>query len=172
MYWVVRILAVVALLPLLVACKSSERLLGSNKWTAQKELRIAENESPLNQAKGNFQAGQYGLAEKRYRKAVESDPKNAEAWLGLAATYDRIKRFDNANQAYDVVVKLVGFTPTVLNNLGYHYYLRGDLTKARKTWSAAQAKDPDNPFIKNNLDLLDRTPEACSDTNVRRPGRC
>jgi Flp pilus assembly protein TadD len=165
-------MAVMALVPLLAACKTPERFLREIDVAKNKELRIAENESALQQAKANFKAGQYGLAEKRYRKAVEKDPKNAEAWLGLAATYDRIKRFDNANQAYDVVVNLVGFTPTVLNNLGYHYYLRGDLRKARKTWSAAHAKDPDNQFINNNLALLDKTPSACSDTNVRAAGHC
>lgn len=157
MYWIMRIVTVVALLPLLAACKTSETSLNGSGWS-NRSSRISEDASPLKQAKINFQNGQYGLAEKRYRKAVENNPKRAEAWLGLAATYDRLKRFDTANQAYDVVVKLVGFTPTVLNNLGYHYYLRGDLRKARKTWRAAQAKDPNNPFIKNNLELLDKTP--------------
>ncbi|GBF25993.1 hypothetical protein MnTg02_01029 [bacterium MnTg02] len=157
MYWIMRIVTVMALLPLLAACKTSETSLNGSGWSNRSSM-ISEDASPLKKAKINFANGQYGLAEKRYRKAVENNPKTAEAWLGLAATYDRLKRFDTANQAYDVVVKLVGFTPTVLNNLGYHYYLRGDLRKARKTWLAAQAKDPNNPFIKNNLELLDKTP--------------
>lgn len=99
--------------------------------------------------------GDYGNAEKHYRKAVEKDPKNAEAWLGLAATYDRLKRFDNANKAYDIVIKLVGFTPTVLNNLGYHYILRGNYATARRTLEAAEKKDPSNEFIQNNIRLLE-----------------
>jgi Flp pilus assembly protein TadD len=44
-----------------------------------------------------------------------------------------------------------------MNNQGYSYLLRGDHRRARKTLLAAQMKDPANPFIKNNLDLLDES---------------
>ena len=42
-------------------------------------------------------------------------------------------------------------TPEILNNQGFSYILRGDYRRARETLLAAQAKDPDNPYIKNNL---------------------
>jgi Flp pilus assembly protein TadD len=35
--------------------------------------------------------------------------------------------------------------------------LRGDYRRARSTLLAAQAKDPGNPYIKNNLRLLDNS---------------
>ena len=35
--------------------------------------------------------------------------------------------------------------------------LRGDYKHARETLLAAAAKDPRNPYIKNNLDLLDKS---------------
>ncbi len=73
---------------------------------------------------------------------------------GLAASYDRLKRFDNADKAYDAVVKLVGYTPTVLNNLAYHQMLKGDLASARRSLDAASQADPNNPYIKNNMQLL------------------
>jgi len=41
----------------------------------------------------NFRQGNYGLAERYFRRAVESGPREAEAWLGLAASYDRLHRF-------------------------------------------------------------------------------
>ena len=44
--------------------------------------------------------GNYGLAEENYRKAVELGPRDLDAWLGLAASYDRLKRFDLADRAY------------------------------------------------------------------------
>jgi len=53
------------------------------------------------------------------------------------------------------LLKMVGQTPTVLNNRGYHYILRGDYASARQTLAAAQAADPGNPFIRNNLSLLE-----------------
>jgi Flp pilus assembly protein TadD len=101
-----------------------------------------------------YQHGQYGLAEQSFRRAVEQDHNNAEAWLGLAASYDRLRRFDRAKQAYDALVKLVGRTPVVLNNLGYHYFLSGDRTRARETLIAALRSDPENEQIRDNLALV------------------
>ena len=111
----------------------------------------------LSLAKENFRQGNYGMAERYFRRAVEAGPKDAEAWLGLAAAYDRLKRFDLADRAYDQLVKLTGPTPAVLNNIGYSYMLRGDTRRARETLLSAQAKDPANPYIKNNLDLLEKS---------------
>ena len=108
----------------------------------------------LQKAKENYRDGNYGLAERFFRQAVEERHTNAEAWLGLAASYDRLKRFDHAERAYDALVKLAGYTPTVLNNLAYHQMLRGDLVSARRSLEAAHSADPGNPYIKNNMDLL------------------
>jgi Flp pilus assembly protein TadD len=108
----------------------------------------------LEKAKKNYAEGNYGLAERFYRQAIEERHNNAEAWLGLAASYDRLKRFDLADRAYDALIKLVGYTPTVLNNLAYHQMLRGDLVAARRSLEAAAQADPGNPYVKNNLNLL------------------
>jgi Flp pilus assembly protein TadD len=108
----------------------------------------------LEKAKENFRNGEYGLAERYYRQAIEERHSNVEAWLGLAASYDHLKRFDEADKAYKVVTSMAGNTPSVLNNLGYHYMLKGDLKLAETTLRAAEAQDPTNPYIKNNLALL------------------
>lgn len=111
-------------------------------------------ETQTQKGKRYYRDGDYGLAEKSFRKAVEEDHNDAEGWLGLAASYDRLKRFDLADRAYDVVIKLVGYTPTVLNNLGYHQLLLGNRDAAKKDLVAAQNGDPKNPFIQNNLLLM------------------
>lgn len=105
-------------------------------------------------AKQNFQKGNYGNAERFYRQAVEENPRDVDSWLGLAATYDRLKKYDLANRAYTIAIKLIGYTPRVLNNLGFHYILRGEFKRARKILLAAQKKDPTNKRIQNNLNLL------------------
>jgi tetratricopeptide (TPR) repeat protein len=109
----------------------------------------------LSLAKENFRQGNYGLAERYFRKAVESGPKDAEAWLGLAAAYDRLRRFELADRAYAEVIRIAGPTPEVLNNQGYSYMLRGQFGRARQILMEARAKDPANPFIQNNLALLE-----------------
>ena len=110
----------------------------------------------LQKAKEHYRNGDYGLAERFYRQAIEERHQNAEAWLGLAASYDRLKRFDHADRAYEQLIKITGHTPTVLNNLAYHQMLKGDFVAARQSLQAASSKSPDNPFIRNNMELLER----------------
>jgi len=114
----------------------------------------------LSLGKRHFRAGNFGLAERYFRRAAEKAPgdasRDAEAWLGLAATYDRLRRFELADRGYAQVLKILGPTPEVLNNLGYSYLLRGDYRRARIKLAAARNLDPTNPYILNNLDLLDR----------------
>jgi tetratricopeptide (TPR) repeat protein len=111
----------------------------------------------LSVAKQHFRQENYGIAERYFRRAVEAGPNDAEAWLGLAASYDRLKRFDLADRAYEQLARLVGPTPEVLNNQGFSYILRGDYARAREILLAARAKDPANPYIKNNLELLEKS---------------
>ncbi len=108
----------------------------------------------IDKAKANFRHGEYGLAERYYRQAIEERAQNAEAWLGLAASYDHLKRFDEADRAYQMVRKLTGPTPIYLNNLGYHYMLKGEFGNAEHALLTAQAQDPNNPLILANLALL------------------
>mgnify|MGYP001765694532 CR=1 FL=1 len=54
-------------------------------------------------------------------------------------------------------IRLENIAVEILNNKGYSYILRGDYARARRTLLAAQAKDPANPFIKNNLELLNKS---------------
>ncbi len=87
---------------------------------------------------------------------MELHPRDADAWVGLAASYDRLKRFDLADRAYAQAASIIGETPEIMNNKGFSYLLRGDYRRARRTLEAAQARAPDNPYIKNNLDLLEK----------------
>ncbi len=109
----------------------------------------------LSLGKKYFRAADFGLAERHFRKAVELHPRDLEAWVGLAASYDRLRRFDLADRAYAQAMKISGATPELLNNIGYSYMLRGDYRHARETLLQAQAQDPGNPYLRNNLELLE-----------------
>jgi len=89
------------------------------------ELLGDDPNDDLNIAKRYFRQGSYALAERHFRRAVELHPRDAESWIGLAAAYDQLRRFD------------------------YH--------RARETLLAAEARDPKNPYIANNLRLLDES---------------
>ena len=111
-------------------------------------------EASLAEAQLQFEEGNYGSAATEFQKAVERTPNDAEAWLGLAASYDQIRRFDLADKAYERLMKLTGTNATLLNNMGYSYMLRGDLKKSKTTLAAAQRTAPDNPYVSNNIALL------------------
>jgi Flp pilus assembly protein TadD len=167
---VVRVLLLTACLVGLAACETMKTAqapeadsevtgsIGSSDATGSNPTLLGESPNDdLVIGKKYYRAAQYGNAEKHFRRAVERNAKDAEAWLGLAASYDRLKRFDLADRAYEQVVKLIGPTAEILNNQGYSYILRGDHHRARAKLLQAQAADPTNPYVKNNLDLLDES---------------
>jgi Flp pilus assembly protein TadD len=138
-------------------------------------LTIQENASvqyypsdePLRLGIEHFNRGHFGIAEKYFRDAVEKAPRDVSAWMGLAASDDRLGRFDLADRAYLSAIRLGGETTDLLNNRGYSYMLRGDLANARKYFLKALEREPGNPTILNNLKLLDgssrliaRSPDA------------
>lgn len=119
------------------------------------DVQYYPSDQPLRLALENFNRGNYGLSQRYFRDAVEKAPKDASAWIGLAASYDHLGRFDLADQAYGEAFRLVGETTALLNNRGYSHLLRGDFVAARKDFLKAYAREPHNPIILNNLRLLD-----------------
>jgi tetratricopeptide (TPR) repeat protein len=102
-----------------------------------------------------FLHGDYGLAEVRFRRAVEATPHNGAAWVGLAASYDRLGRFDLADRAYRRAAKLMGLSYVILNNHGYSYMLRGRVGRAKKLLYRAAELAPQDPTIANNIAVME-----------------
>jgi Flp pilus assembly protein TadD len=119
------------------------------------DVKYFRSDEPLKLAIEHFNRGHFGIAARYFEDAVAKAPKDATAWNGLAASYDRIGRFDLADRAYKQAIKLVGVTAEILNNQGYSYMLRGRLVEAKRKLLLAQEREPDNPTIANNLKLLD-----------------
>jgi Flp pilus assembly protein TadD len=111
----------------------------------------------LNLGKNQYRVKNYGMAERYFRHAAELHPRDAEAWLGLAATYDQLRRFDLADRAYGQAIAIVGSTIEILNNQGYSYMLRGEYVRAREKLDSAQRMDPGNKYVLNNFRLLEQT---------------
>lgn len=101
-----------------------------------------------------FNNGEYGLAERAFRDAVQQNPADTKSWLGLAASYDRLKRFDMADKAYGKAIGLDPGNAAVWNNVGFSYLLRGDLTGAGRALKRALELDGGDPQIQRNVDLL------------------
>lgn len=146
----------------LAGCETTSEHTGSiagmkDDTPASTGLMGEDPKGDLELGKRHYRDNSFGLAEQHFRRAVEKGPKDLEAWIGLAASYDKLKRFDLADRAYAQALRLAGPTAEILNNQGYSYLLRGDRQRARRTLLMAQAKDPNNPYIQNNLNLLDES---------------
>lgn len=102
----------------------------------------------------DIDAGNNGLAEDHFRAATEQNRNDAFAWIGLAAAYDNLKRFELADQAYAQATRISGESLSIINNIGYSYYLRGDRARALSQLQHALTLYPDNPVILNNIRLV------------------
>lgn len=136
----------------LSGCQSSS--IDTTKTTAIAPVTLDISESDTVAGKAQFREANYGLAEKHFRKAVELRADNAEAWMGLAASYDQLGRFDFADRAYDQLLKVAGRQPQIVNNMGYSRLLRGDKKGARKLLLEASAAMPGNVVVEANMALL------------------
>lgn len=118
------------------------------------DVKYYRSDEPLRLAQEYFNRGIYGRAERYFQDAAEKAPKDPSAWIGLAASYDRLARFDLADRAYRHARALCGDTVQLLNNEGYSYMLRGNLAAAREKFTRAAEIEPDNPTVLNNIRLL------------------
>jgi Tfp pilus assembly protein PilF len=118
------------------------------------DVKYYPSDQPVRLGIQRFYEGNFGLAQRYFQDAVEKSSGDVTAWIGLAASYDRLGRFDLADQAYAAAAKLEGETPRLLNNEGYSYMLRGDLKAARAKFHQALGLDANNQTTLNNIKLL------------------
>lgn len=121
------------------------------------EDQYVATDEPQRLGREHFKRGNYALAERYFQAAVEQTPQDGDSWVGLAASYDQLSRFDLADRAYDQAVKIKGNTPQLMNNRGFSYLLRGDAARARSLFGQALSESPENVTINNNLTILRQT---------------
>lgn len=143
-------MAVIAITVGLAGCQTAG--VDGTKTTSINAQKPATTETL--RGKEQFLDSNYGLAEQHFRKAVETRADDAEAWMGLAASYDELGRFDFADRAYETLFKVAGRKPQIVSNLGYSHLLRGDKKGALKLLNEAAAAMPNNPRIQANLKLV------------------
>jgi Flp pilus assembly protein TadD len=152
-----RLAIAVALLPvLLAACTGVTGQAADDLGVTSADVeKYVPSDEPYRLGSEHFARGEYGLAERYFRDAAELAPKDAASWIGLAASYDRLSRFDLADRCYKTAIALSGETALILNNQGYSYMLRGNPAAARAKFARARALEPGNPLVENNMRLLD-----------------
>jgi hypothetical protein len=121
---------------------------------AQPELE----DSMYQRGKRNFQQGQYGLALAAFTTSLQMNPGAIREMNAIAACYDRMQRFDLADQYYQQALSVDPNSAVTLNNLGYSHLMRGEqassLEEVSLAWSyfdKARAIDGSNPVVTANL---------------------
>ncbi len=144
-------------LPLVAVMAGCQSVTGANDSpggsTPLRETFVADS-NPANLGREHFARGDYALAERHFQRAVELRPADAASWIGLAASYDKLGRFDLADRAYAKATQLSGNTFEILNNRGFSYLLRGDATRAALMFGKARTLRPDDPTVTNNMLLM------------------
>jgi Tfp pilus assembly protein PilF len=155
---VARLILVMALALLAAACNQTGLTPSPvpNPVTGQDPggVKYYPSDQPVRLGIQRFYEGNFALAQQYFQDAVERAPGDVTAWIGLAASYDRLGKFDLADRAYAAAAKLEGETPRLLNNEGYSYMLRGDLKAAQAKFQRALRLDPNNETTLNNIKLL------------------
>lgn len=118
-------------------------------------LGVPSENEPARLGQTHLADGDNGLAQRQLQDAVEKNPDDGASWIGLAAAYDNIGRFDLADRAYKQARRIEGNTLEVLNNLGYSYLLRGNGREAITYFRRALALSPGNEVILNNIRILE-----------------
>ena len=129
---------------------------GSNKLAATEIADIGDYtaDRALSEARAHFRNNDFGYSATLYKRYVELSPKDPQGYVGLSASYDRLRRFDLSDRVYESLFKLTGGTAQYFNNVGYSYMLRGNLTAALTNFRKARALDPDSVVIANNMQIL------------------
>ncbi len=156
-----------ALLPVMLAACTAPSETGGYTVTSVGEDNLAAfvpSDKPYRAGALHFRRGEYGLAQRHFLEATDRAPRDVKSWIGLAASYDRLGRFDLADKAYSHAIAIAGETVQILNNQGYSYMLRGNLSAARAKFDQACKLEPDNPLVRNNMRLLE------NGTRLIKPG--
>ncbi|MDX8482219.1 hypothetical protein RFN28_27730 [Mesorhizobium sp. VK24D] len=148
--------AALAAVLMITGCTTNNNV-DTTKTTAIQPKAKDVSAADLAEGKAQFREANFGLAEQHFRKAVELKADNAEAWMGLAASYDELGRFDFADRAYDQLLRVAGRKPQIVNNMGYSQLLRGNKRKARALLLEAKAGLADQTVVNANLALLDKS---------------
>ncbi len=107
----------------------------------------------LAEAKGQLALGNVGLALEGFRKVARDYPDRVEAFAGMAACYEAMRRYDLAELKYQAALALVPHSPTLLAKLAVTLdqqgksdaaaEVRGELAQLASASAALDQAQPD-----------------------------
>ncbi len=98
------------------------------------------------EAHRDFEQEDYDTAEKRYLAVLRQDPKNIEAYKGLAKVYQQQGQLLEAKETYQFVLQIDPTDEEAYLKLGDMYEEEGRLEKAVEYYEQAVLINPHNPL--------------------------
>src|SRR5687768_13935319 len=121
-----RILVALAVVPL-VACSTPDfhaRAVNGPGVRTGNEL--------LAEGRMQFRNGNFALAVDAFRRATRQPAQSVDAYNGLAASYDRLGRFDLARRYYEEALAIAPADPRVIHNYAVSLRLQGRDVEAQQ----------------------------------------
>ncbi|WZP00660.1 tetratricopeptide repeat protein [Isosphaeraceae bacterium EP7] len=153
--------AVVSLVLLLVGCSHNGRkapahassgLLDTGRASKVTHRQAADMQVAM--GRSLEESGNPTEAEAAYRKAIESDPKRADAHARLAVLVGMAGKFDESSKQFARAVKLDPKNPNLLCDQGYGYYLQRRWAESESCFRKAIKLEPAHSRSHNNLGLV------------------
>ncbi|MDX1519986.1 MAG: tetratricopeptide repeat protein, partial [Gammaproteobacteria bacterium] len=144
---VIKILNLLSLMFLLVACSSVDR----------------EKAEYFEQAKQMYQAGEYEKAGDIYRKILELDPDELRARFHLAQTLEKLQDFNGAASQYNAILEQDETHVRSRIRLGQFLLLAGNYDQAMEYAETAMKHAPDNADVlafRGSVFLKQNNPES------------
>jgi Ca-activated chloride channel family protein len=108
--------------------------------------------SHISKGNENYLRLEFDLAEDQYRRALEKQPRNAEARYNLANALMQQKKFKAAIEAYDGLVTDNKFMrAAAYYNTGVSYSIQKDLPASIEAYKAALRINPQDKEARENL---------------------
>lgn len=127
----------------------------SSRLTSHRKLK------PDPQASANFvkakdleKQGKFERARELYELALEKDSENPEYMQRLGVICTRLQRYGEADDYFDRAYKLNRKDASLVADMGYSYYARGDLKEAERLLRDAVHKRPSDKRAVSNLALV------------------
>lgn len=98
--------------------------------------------------------GQYDKAREVYEKLLTDKSNDPEVLHRLAVVADKQRRHPEAQALYTLVIQSQPQNGELFNDLGYSFFLSGQLAKAESAMAKAVQFSPENPRFRNNLGMV------------------
>lgn len=95
-----------------------------------------------------------------YRRALELDPKNAQAALGMGWAYSYEKSYDNAIAAFQKAAQIdPAVTSEAMNGAAWCHFFKQDMAQATAFLDRAQAAGRSDPRLRDNIEKVEKLKE-------------